>query len=61
MNKELEFPIELVVDMAITLDKLADKFNLNDGQLEQYELDWWYYHKLLKRVKTHLELREIKL
>jgi hypothetical protein len=58
-NKERPFPIELVVDMAITLDRLADKFNLNDGQLDQYDLDWWYYHKLLKRVKIHLELRGI--
>lgn len=44
-------PLELFLDMAHTLDKLADKFNCNDGQLNDVGLDWAYYHKLNKRVQ----------
>lgn len=31
---EVEIPKDLFIDMAITLDKLKDKFNCNDNQLE---------------------------
>lgn len=54
-EKGFDFPPDLTVDMAITLIRLQDKFNLNDGQLDQYGLDWWYYHKLVRRVEHWLE------
>ena len=41
-----EVPVDLFIDLAITLDKLKDMFNCNDGQLDEYDLDWSYFHKL---------------
>lgn len=54
MSKFKKLPFDLTIDMALTLVKLADKFNLNDGQLDRYGLDWWYYHKLVRRAKHYL-------
>ena len=54
-DKLQEFPLELVIDMAITMKHLADKFNCNDGQLEQCGLDWAYFHKLNRRVQYQIE------
>lgn len=50
-NSEVNPPLDLFVDMTITLDKLKDKFNCNDGQLDDCELDWSYFHKLARRSK----------
>lgn len=55
MGSKKELPLELFVDMFITLDKLSDHFNCNDGQLEEYELDWWYFHKIVRRAKYVIE------
>lgn len=51
-----EVPVDLFIDLAITLDKLKDMFNCNDGQLDQYDLDWSYFHKLARRSKYHAEM-----
>jgi hypothetical protein len=51
-----EVPADLFIDLAITLDKLKDKFNCNDGQLDECDLDWSYFHKLARRSKYHAEL-----
>lgn len=52
---ERELPMDLFVDMAITMDKLTNKFNCNDGQLDEVDLDWVYFHKLARRSKFHSE------
>lgn len=52
---ERELPLDLFVDMTITMDKLKDKFNCNDGQLDDIDLDWIYFHKLARRSKFHCE------
>lgn len=51
-------PMDLFIDMAITMEKLSDKFNCNDGQLEDYDLDWWYFHKLNRRVQASIKALE---
>jgi len=53
--QDKQLPIDLFVDMTITIDKLKDKFNCNDGQLDDFDLDWSYYHKLARRSKFHCE------
>jgi hypothetical protein len=57
-NKEV--PMDLFIDMAITFDKLKDKFNLNDDQLEEVGLDWWYFHKLANRSRYFAEQLGVK-
>lgn len=42
---------DLFLDMAITVEKMADHFNCNDGGLENMGLDWWYHHKIRRRVQ----------
>jgi len=55
MKTKKSIPLDLFADMAITFDKLADKFNCNDNQLEDYDLDWGYFHKINRRAKYILD------
>lgn len=59
-EEEIEIPVDLFIDMTITMHKLADKFNLNDNQLEEVDLDWWYFHKLARRSKFVAEKFGVK-
>ena len=50
-EEKVEIPADLFLDMTLTFQKLADRFNCNDGQLDDAGLDWWYFHKLARRSK----------
>ena len=51
---KLDIPQELVVDMAITLNLFCDMYNCNDEVLAKHGIDWWYMHKLNRRVQALL-------
>ena len=59
-EENVEIPTDLFIDMAITFNKLKDKFNCNDNQLEDIGLDWQYFHKLTNRSKFVAEKMGVK-
>jgi len=50
-DEKVEIPTDLFLDMTVTFQRLANKFNCNDGQLDEVDLDWAYFHKLARRSK----------
>jgi hypothetical protein len=56
----MEDNMDLFVDMTITLKRLTAMFNCNDGQLEAYDLDWAYFHKLARRSQAYCDKQGIK-
>lgn len=47
-------PQNLAVDLAIMINQFAEMYNCNNEILEQYDIDWWYLHKLNRRCQFHL-------
>lgn len=50
----IDMPNDLIIDMAITLNLFCEMYNCNDEILEQNGIDWWYMHKLNRRVQFRL-------
>ena len=53
-NKEtgmVNIPLDLFADLALTMERTSDYFNCNDGVLEDMGLEWWYHHKINRRVQ----------
>lgn len=59
-NGDVTIPLDIFADVALTMEKMADRFNCNDGGLEEMGLEWWYHHKLNRRVQRILNNLEIK-
>lgn len=43
-------PDDLIDDMIITIGLFADMFNCNDEALAKHGIDWWYLHKINRRL-----------
>ena len=52
--KEETMPDDIILDLARTVEILADSHNCNDGSLKLRGLDWAYLHKLNRRSKYWL-------
>ena len=50
-NGDVKVPADLFCDMAHTWAMLSNRFNCNDGFLEDQGLDWWYWHKMRRRIE----------
>lgn len=51
MTKKSPVPLDLFIDMALTISMFSDMFNTYDERLKDYGLDWAYLHKLNRRGK----------
>lgn len=51
MKTKTPIPVDLFVDMAITIERFANMFNTNDNRLGKFKLDWAYLHKINRRGK----------
>jgi len=54
IKKEETMPDDIILDLARTVEILADSHNCNDGSLKLRGLDWAYLHKLNRRSKYWL-------
>ena len=52
--KEETMPDDIILDLARTVEILADSHNCDDGSLKLRGLDWAYLHKLNRRSKHWL-------
>jgi len=46
---------DIILDLARTVELLADRNNCDDGSLEEMGLDWWALHKLNTRAQRWLK------
>tara|TARA_R110002051_G_C8746841_1_gene499776 strand:+ start:18 stop:230 length:213 start_codon:yes stop_codon:yes gene_type:complete len=53
-KKDISMPDDIVLDLARSLELVANKCNCNDGNAELVGLDWQYLHKLNKRTQHWL-------
>ena len=54
-SKATTIPNDIILDLAKTLELVADRCNCNDGNAESVGLDWWYLHKLHRRTQHWLD------
>ena len=54
LNYTVEVHLDLFGDVAVTLDRFCDMFNCNtdEERFEAYDLDWWYLHKINRRLQN---------
>ena len=53
--KEETMPDDIILDLARTVEILADSHNCDDGSLKLRGLDWAYLHKLNTRAQRWLK------
>jgi hypothetical protein len=53
-KKDISMPDDIVLDLARSLELVANRCNCNDGNAELVGLDWQYLHKLNKRTQHWL-------
>jgi len=58
LETNMEINDDLIEDLARTLELVTNKCNCNDGLAEKVGLDWWYIHKLNRRVQKSLYNKE---
>jgi hypothetical protein len=54
-SKATTIPNDIILDLAKTLELVADRCNCNDGNAESVGLDWRYLHKLHRRTQYWLD------
>jgi len=54
-EKAATVPNDIILDLAKTVELVANRCNCNDGNAESVGLDWQYIHKLNRRTQYWLD------